>query len=96
MKATMIKEAIVIISLPILAIALIVALHTESNRYIGKIIKVSSWDGAATLKTKNKAGKDTIINVQPRRFERFTPGQIITVWTGGDLIGEIATTDPQN
>lgn len=92
----MIKEVLVIIALPILAIGLIVALHTEPNRYIGKVIKVSSWNGAASLKTKNKKGKDTIIDVHPRRFERFVPGQIITVWTGGDLIGEIATTEPQN
>ena len=45
--------------------------------------------------TKNKKGEDTIIRVNTRRHERFTEGQVITVWTGGDLIGEIATTDPQ-
>ena len=92
----MIKEVLVIILLPILAIGLIVALHTEPNRYIGKVIKVSSWNGAASLKTKNEKGKDTIIDVHPRRFERFVPGQVITVWTGGDLFSGVATTEPQN
>ncbi len=89
------KEAIVIVLLPILIIALIIALHTKSDKYVGTVMKVSSWDGAASLKTKNKRGKDTIIMVHTRRYERFTEGQIITVWTGGDLIGEIATTEPQ-
>ena len=89
------KEAIVIILLPILIVALIIALHTKSNRYVGTVIKVSSWDGAASLKTKNKRGEDTIIEVSPRRNERFTEGQVITVWTGGDLVGGIGTTNPQ-
>lgn len=89
------KDIIFIIALPILMIALIIALHTEPNRYIGTVIKVSSWDGAASLKTKNKSGKDTILIVQPRRFERFMVGQIITAWTGGDALPGVATTDPQ-
>jgi len=96
MDTTAIKEAMVIILLPILVIGLIIGLRTESNRYIGTVIKVSSWDGAASLKTRNKSGKDTVLNVQPRRFERFTEGQIITVWTGGDLFSGVATTEPQN
>ena len=86
---------LIFIGIPILSILLITALHTKPNRYIGKVIRVSSWDGAASLKTKNKRGKDIIISVHPRRYERFVEGQIITVWTGGDLIGEIATTEPQ-
>ena len=89
------KEVIVLLGLPVLCILLIVALHTKPNRYVGTVIKVSTWDGAASLKTKNKQGEDTIIRVNTRRHERFTEGQIITAWTGGDLIGEIATTDPQ-
>lgn len=76
-------------------ILIIIALRTEPNRYVGTVMKVSSWDGAASLKTRNKKGKDTIIEVKTRRHERFTEGQVITVWTGGDLIGEIATTEPQ-
>ena len=91
----MMKEAIVIVLLPILIIALIIALHTKSDKYVGTVMKVSSWDGAASLKTKTKRGQDTVIEVKPRRFERFTEGQVITVWTGGDLIGDIATTNPQ-
>ena len=89
------REGIVLLGLPVLFIVLIVAMHTESNRYVGTVMKVSSWDGAASLKTKNKRGEDTIIEVNPRRFERFTEGQVITVWTGGDLIDGIATTEPQ-
>jgi hypothetical protein len=89
------REAIILLGIPILAVALLAALHTKSDRYVGTVIKVSSWDGAASLKTKNKMGVDTVIEVKPRRLERFTEGQTITVWTGGDLIGEIATTNPQ-
>jgi hypothetical protein len=91
----MVRAMVIMILVPILSILLILALHTKPNRYVGKVIRVSSWDGAASLKTKNKRGKDTIITVHTRRYERFTEGQIITVWTGGDLIGEIATTEPQ-
>ena len=91
----MVRAMVIMILVPILSILLILALHTKPNRYVGKVIRVSSWDGAASLKTKNKRGKDTIIMVHTRRYERFTEGQIITVWTGGDLIGEIATTEPQ-
>ena len=86
---------LIFIGIPILSILLITALHTKPNRYIGKVIRVSSWDGAASLKTKNKRGKDIIISVHPRRYERFVEGQIITVWTGGGLIEGIATTEPQ-
>jgi hypothetical protein len=89
------KEAIVIILFPIAILALIIEFHTRSDKYVGTVMKVSSWDGAASLKTKNKRGQDTIIEVSPRRFERFTEGQVITVWTGGDLVGGIATTNPQ-
>ena len=86
---------LLLVGVPILCILLITALHTKPNRYVGTVIEVSSWDGAASLKTRNKKGEDTIIRVNTRRHERFTEGQVITVWTGGDLIGEIATTDPQ-
>jgi hypothetical protein len=86
---------LIFVGIPILVLVLIIVMHTEPNRYVGTVMKVSSWDGAASLKTKNKRGQDTIIEVKPRRFERFTEGQIITVWTGGDLIGDIATTNPQ-
>jgi hypothetical protein len=89
------KEGIVLIAIPILVLGLIIALHTKSDKYVGTVVKVSSWDGAASLKTKNKRGQDTIIEVKPRRFERFTEGQVITAWIGGDLIGDIATTNPQ-
>jgi hypothetical protein len=86
---------LIFVGIPILVLVLIIVMHTEPNRYVGTVMKVSSWDGAASLKTKNKRGQDTIIEVKPRRFERFTKGQVITVWTGGDLIGDIATTEPQ-
>lgn len=91
----MVRAMVIMILVPILCILLIAALHTKPNRYVGTVIKVSSWDGAASLKTKNREGVDTIIRVNTRRHERFTEGQVITVWTGGGLIGEIATTDPQ-
>ena len=86
---------LIFVGIPILVLGLIIVLHTEPNRYVGTVMKVSIWDGAASLKTKNKEGKDTIIEVKPRRSERFTEGQVITVWTGGDLVGGIATTNPQ-
>jgi len=91
----MVRAMVIMILVPILCILLIEALHTKPNRYVGTVIKVSSWDGAASLKTKNKHGDDTIITVHPRRLERFTEGQIITVWTGGDLVGGIGSTEPQ-
>jgi hypothetical protein len=86
---------LVFIGVPILSILLIIALHTEPNKYVGRVIRVSNWDGAASLKTRNKQGDDTIIMVRNRTRERFIEGQIITVWTGGDLIGGIGSTEPQ-
>ena len=90
-----ISPFLILVGIPILSILLIIALHTKPNRYVGRVTRVSSWDGAASLKTKNKHGDDTIITVHPRRLERFTEGQIITVWTGGDLVGGIGSTEPQ-
>lgn len=68
--------------------------HKPVKRYVGTVTSVSAWDGYAKLKTKNKAGQDTIIIIHPNRHEQFTLSQIITVWTGGDLIGDFGTTSP--
>lgn len=70
--------------------------HSPVNKYTGTVISVSSWDGSAKLKTKNKSGKDTIIHVTANRHEEFMISQVITVWTGGDLFNGIATTKPQH
>lgn len=70
--------------------------HTTPKRYVGEVIEVSSWDGKAVLKTKTESHKDTMLNVSPSRHESFVVGQIITVWTGGDLFSGIATTQPQH
>jgi len=71
--------------------------HTTPKRYVGTIISVSKWDGSAKLKTKTASGKDTIVYVEhATRDEQFVVGQVITVWTGGELIGDFATTKPQH
>lgn len=70
--------------------------HTTPKKYVGEVIEVSSWDGNAVLKTKTYSGKDTLLDVHARKHERFEVGQIITVWTGGDLFEGIATTEPQH
>lgn len=70
--------------------------HSVPKRYVGTVISVSKWDGSAKLKTKTASGKDTIVYVEhANRYEKFEVGQVITVWTGGDLIGDFATTKPQ-
>jgi hypothetical protein len=70
---------------------------TPSKRYVGTIVSVSSWDGKAFLKTKTlKTNKDTLLSVHCScRGERFVVGQVLTVWTGGELFDGIATTRPQ-
>lgn len=71
--------------------------HSTPKRYVGTIISVSQWDGSAKLKTKTESGKDTIVYVEhANRYEKFEVGQVITVWAGGDLIGDFATTKPQH
>ena len=65
------------------------------KRYVGTVIDVSNWDGTAKLKTKTEEGKDTIVIVKAKRFERFQEGQTITCWSGGNLIIDDCTTDPQ-
>jgi hypothetical protein len=66
------------------------------HRYVGTVIEVSSWDGQAQLKTKGLHNQDTVITVICKRRERFVVGQVITAWSGGDLIrDDVATTDPQ-
>lgn len=68
--------------------------QTKPNRFEGRVIGVSSWDGKAQLSTKIN-NKDTIIIVRPERHERFVVGQLITVWAGGNNMGYEATTEPQ-
>jgi hypothetical protein len=74
----------------------IVYFHDPVHRYVGTVIEVSSWDGSAKLKTKTETGKDTLLNVVPSKYENFEEGQVITVWTGGDLFDGIASTEPQH
>lgn len=69
--------------------------HTPPKRFVGTVIYVSSWDGQAKLKTKTITGKDTALLVHPLNHEHFVVGQVITVWTGGELFSGIATTRPQ-
>ena len=84
---------------PVLCISLLILLYTPPRRYVGKVVNVNIWSGNAELKTKTEKGKDTLITVQPRssRFyqEKFVEGQTLTVWTGGTLVGGIASTEPQ-
>lgn len=84
------------IVLPVASVSLIVACHDEPHRYVGVVTSVSSWNGDATLKTKTETGKDTTLNVVARKYEHFVEGQVITVWTGGDLFDGIASTYPQH
>ena len=71
--------------------------HRTPKKYIGTILSISEFDGSATLKTKTESGKDTIVYVEhANRYEKFEVGQVITVWAGGDLIGDFATTKPQH
>jgi 5-keto 4-deoxyuronate isomerase len=39
--------------------------------------------------------QDAVTTVLYKHRERFVVGQVITVWSGGDLIGKKASTDPQ-
>lgn len=80
---------------PVLCIWGIIYSHDPVHRYVGTVTEVSSWDGSAKLKTKTETGKDTILNVIANRHERFVVGQVITVWTGGDLFDGLASTEPQ-
>ena len=82
--------------IPVASITLIIYTHTTPHKYVGVVINVSSWNGNATLKTKTENGKDTTLRVVARKYERFEEGQIITVWTGGDLFDGIASTEPQH
>jgi len=57
------------------------------QKYVGKIIEVSDWDGKAMCLTKTKyTNKDTFVYVSPLRRQRFAVGETITFYTGGDLI----------
>lgn len=95
-KDVFLNPIMIFIYIVFTAIFLPIYFHSPVNKYTGTIISISSWDGAAKLKTKNKSGKDTIINVSANRHEEFTVSQIITVWTGGDLFDGIASTKPQH
>lgn len=81
---------------PIICIFLVVVCHTTPHRYVGEVVEISAWDGDATISTKTESGKDTLIIVYARRHEHFQIGQIITAWTGGNLIDGAASTEPQN
>jgi hypothetical protein len=81
--------------IPTLAIWSLIYFHDTPHKYVGTVIEVSAWDGSAKLKTKTETRKDTLLNVIPGKYERFVLGQVITVWTGGDLFDGIASTEPQ-
>ena len=83
------------VGIPMCASIILHACRKPVHRYTGEVISVSSWDGSAVLRTKTETGKDTLIDVHNSKRERFVEGQIITVWTGGDLIGDFGTTRPQ-
>lgn len=70
-------------------------LQTPSHKYVGRVIAVDSWDGKAKLLTKTDNNKDTVIIVIPHRYERFVVNQVLTAWTGGEMITD-ATTTPQD
>jgi hypothetical protein len=77
-------------------IALIFSCQKPLKRYVGTVESVSSWNGYAQIKTKGLSGQDTSVTVIARRRERFVIGQVITTWSGGDLIrDDVASTDPQ-
>lgn len=81
----------------VLFVILMKCWHVTPKKYVGTIISVSEFDGSAKLKTKTQLGKDTIVYVEhANRYEKFEVGQVITVWAGGDLIGDFATTKPQH
>jgi hypothetical protein len=70
-------------------------LKSPPHRYVGRIISVDSWNGAAKLLTKTDNNKDSVIIVIPNRYEHFVVNQVITAWTGGEMINN-ATTTPQD
>jgi len=84
-----------IILFVVVSVFLCMYFSTPSKKYVGVVISVSSWNGNAKLKTKTYSQKDTILNVHNRRNESFIQGQIITVWSGGNLFEGITTTEPQ-
>ena len=83
------------VGMPMCAMIILQTCRKPVNRYVGEVVSVSSWDGSAVLRTKTITGKDTLIDVHNSKNERFVEGQTITVWTGGDLIGDFGTTRPQ-
>lgn len=86
----------VLVVMPVTFISIIVLTRDPVHQYTGRVISVDSWNGNAKLLTKTQTGKDTILIVQNRKYERFVVNQTITVWTGGDLFDGIASTEPQN
>lgn len=85
----------IFIYISVVGLFLCALFYTKPKRYVGTVTEVSSWSGDATLKTKTESGKDTTLHVCKHKFEQFVVGQVITVWTGGELIGDIASTHPQ-
>lgn len=65
------------------------------HKYVGRIIAVDSWNGNAKLLTKTDNNKDTVIILIPHRYEHFVVNQVLTAWTGGEMINN-ATTAPQD
>jgi hypothetical protein len=83
------------VGIPMCTLIILQICRKPVHRYTGEVISVSSLYGSAVLRTKTETGKDTLIDVRNSKRERFIEGQIITVWTGGDLIGNFGTTRPQ-
>jgi len=89
------KSMLIFMAIGIAGLFFCALMQKPIHRFVGTVESVSDWDGSARLKTKGARNQDTIIFVTARRRERFVAGQIITVWSGGDLISDVASTDPQ-
>lgn len=61
------------------------------RKYIGTIININN--DSASLKTKTNLGVDTIIIIRLGRNEVYEIGQSVTVFTGGNLVGDFGITE---
>jgi hypothetical protein len=69
--------------------------NTPVHNYVGTVISVASWDGIAQVRTRGIKGQDTVIQVLPMHRERFVVGQVLTAWSGGDLLHDASTSPPR-
>jgi len=91
------KNAIIFAVIAIGGMCLVSMCNKPLRRFVGTVESVSSWNGYAQLKTKGLSGQDTFVTVIAKRRETFVVGQVITAWSGGDLVrDDVASTDPQS